>query len=591
MGQSVGDVFINLGLKKGNFDTGTKQAAATFKSFERQMKTAAVGIGTAIASAFSVGAIMKAGKEVLDNADKMAKLSQSTGVAVETLTSFKYAADLSGSSIENIIKGLQALSRNMLSAQAGTGEALMAFRALGIEVEESGKLLSSDAVLGKIADKFSEMEDGAAKTALAMRIFGDSGAELIPLLNAGSAGITEMREEAERLGLVMSKEMAQQAERVNDQMTRLQSMLSGVTIRVMDGLLPTLENLSEVYISTARNTDEMTEASMTLSAVVKSLATGVQVLGSTFKVAGTYIGGTAAAIVAFTKGELSEGLEILEMRNRDIEAETINAFEKINRIWDTETERRLRERHKIEAAYKIPAPSLETPTGTGNNFVTTDWGGVEPWRARQEAQIAIVQMQLETDLAVRDAEGLMATETTRIKNHTVTMADEMKVAITGWGSHFSRTLSDAVWGAELSFRSIAESFGRMITEMIIQKAVVEPLLGSFFGGGGKGFLGGLFGFAEGGTISEPIFGIGKSGRHYLFGEAGAEEVIPHSKISKVSGSLTNSSETTLNVNIIAADARSISDMMRRNPGAIIGPLREALQSGNHGLIGDIRSVV
>ena len=33
--------------------------------------------------------------------------------------------------------------------------------------------------------------------------------------------------------------------------------------------------------------------------------------------------------------------------------------------------------------------------------------------------------------------------------------------------------------------------------------------------------------ANGGIISEPIIGVGKSGRTYSFGEKGSETVIPH----------------------------------------------------------------
>lgn len=78
-------------------------------------------------------------------------------------------------------------------------------------------------------------------------------------------------------------------------------------------------------------------------------------------------------------------------------------------------------------------------------------------------------------------------------------------------------------------------------------------LGGGSGGGIFGFLGSLFGglfgggpstgaygvesyagigggYADGGTITEPIFGIGRSGRSYTLGESGPEEVVPHSRL-------------------------------------------------------------
>jgi len=81
--------------------------------------------------------------------------------------------------------------------------------------------------------------------------------------------------------------------------------------------------------------------------------------------------------------------------------------------------------------------------------------------------------------------------------------EDMENAVEGWGSNFSAQLTDAVWAADVSFASIAESFGRMLTQMVLQKTVVEPLLG-----GGLNFLGGLFGAGSaaptGGTFTSSI---------------------------------------------------------------------------------------
>jgi hypothetical protein len=187
----------------------------------------------------------------------------------------------------------------------------------------------------------------------------------------------------------------------------------------------------------------------------------------------------------------------------------------------------------------------------------------------------------------------------------------MKNAITGWGSHFAATLNDVVWSADVSFKSIAESFGRMITEMLIQKSLVEPLMsslmggfdgvfGSLFGGDGGGphiGAGGTtaFGMASGGVIAEPVFGIGMSGRSYMFGEGGEPEVvIPRSKISSGGSSGdpgAGSVQNNITVSIVAADARSFTEMTMRNPEAIVGPIRKALRSGDRGLISDMRGVI
>lgn len=65
---------------------------------------------------------------------------------------------------------------------------------MGIKVQDAnGNLKSSDQLLKEVAGKFAGYQDGAAKAALAQELFGRSGAELMPLLNAGAEGISAIQ--------------------------------------------------------------------------------------------------------------------------------------------------------------------------------------------------------------------------------------------------------------------------------------------------------------------------------------------------------------------------------------------------------------
>jgi hypothetical protein len=63
-------------------------------------------------------------------------------------------------------------------------------------------------VLLDLAERFKAMPDGAEKSALAGQIFGEAEAELIPFLNQGRDGITELTDELRSLGIEMSDESA-----------------------------------------------------------------------------------------------------------------------------------------------------------------------------------------------------------------------------------------------------------------------------------------------------------------------------------------------------------------------------------------------
>lgn len=203
-------------------------------------------LGAGLAAAFSGTAIVAGVKGVVDGADQLQKASQKYGIAVEQLSALKYAGALSDVSLETIGNGLKKLSVNMIDTAAGTGEAKDAFKALGLSVTEAGGgLKSSDQVLAEIADKFAGMEDGAGKTALAVKLFGRAGAELIPLLNQGSKGLADMKEEAEKLGVIVGGDLARKSEEFNDNLTRLGAAAEAFKIAIAQEALPTLSRFVE----------------------------------------------------------------------------------------------------------------------------------------------------------------------------------------------------------------------------------------------------------------------------------------------------------------------------------------------------------
>jgi len=90
--------------------------------------------------------------------------------------------------------------------------------------------------------------------------------------------------------------------------------------------------------------------------------------------------------------------------------------------------------------------------------------------------------------------------------------DDLKDAFTGWASNMSSTLNDVLWDSNSTFGDIATSFGKMITQMIIQTQILKPLMKELFGGEGESG-GGWFGslFSGGGGNEAPLSGMGGMG--------------------------------------------------------------------------------
>jgi lambda family phage tail tape measure protein len=181
--------------------------------------------------------------------DEFFKLSQKTGVSVEALTALDYAAKLSDVTTEGLTKALQKLSVAMFDTQVNGDEGSAALKALGVSATDAhGQIRPTEAVLLDLAGKFADMPDGADKAALAVKLFGKEGLAIIPFLNQGREGITALMEEAQRLGLVMSEDVARASEVFNDNLTRLSAIFEGVQRQIGAAVIPILADFTEQVI-------------------------------------------------------------------------------------------------------------------------------------------------------------------------------------------------------------------------------------------------------------------------------------------------------------------------------------------------------
>jgi len=210
----------------------------------KNLKMAVGGLSTAfkaLGAALAIGAFAKSAQDALQLADAVGKLSTRTGVAANTLFAYRNAAELADVSNEQLNTGLLQLSKNMLEAAKGTETYASAFRALGIAVtNESGQLRGADEVFEDIADRFAQLPDGATKAAVAMRLFGRSGAQLIPLLNGGSDALT-------KLGFGLSAEFTEKAQLFNDTMAGIGRRFREIQLQILDYFLPTFQMIGDAF--------------------------------------------------------------------------------------------------------------------------------------------------------------------------------------------------------------------------------------------------------------------------------------------------------------------------------------------------------
>lgn len=288
MAGNLGTLTLDLIAKTGNFTGPMDQAARLTKKNSDKMKAEMKALGVAFvaagtAAATAIGFFVKS---TIDAADDALKLSQAVGLSVESFQSLAFAAKLGGVEQEAFAKAIGKLSVTMADAGSGLKTQAAYFDALGISVfDATGKMRSSEDVLLDIADLFSTLEDGVDKSAIAMKVFGRTGATLIPTLNLGRAGIQALQEQAESLGIVIGEKSAKQAEIFNDSLTVLSAVSKGFWSQVTVQLLPAMNHITEALIDLTKDGTTAAAVAGALANTMKVLANVAVVVAGTFDVA------------------------------------------------------------------------------------------------------------------------------------------------------------------------------------------------------------------------------------------------------------------------------------------------------------------
>jgi hypothetical protein len=335
---TIGALRVELGLGTAQFDKGLKEAGAKLGGFGKLAAGAGVAVGAAMAGAAT--AMGMAVKSSLDAADQMGEMAEKVGMAVGALSKLSYAAKVNGVSSETLEKGLRRLADSMLKIRdGGGGAAANALNRLGVEVlDANGALRASSDVMTDLIGKFGAMPNGVVKTATAMELFGRSGADMIPLLNAGAEGLAELSAEAERLGLVIDDKTAAAAARFNDNLTRLMAVQDGITTQLAAELAPALAAVSDVLVDTANDAELMRQVGVGLDRTIRGLVTGALALAAGLQLAGNSARGMNEAVGLAARGRFGDAAKAFTDR-AEASVDSIESIRKqISRLWSDAAE-------------------------------------------------------------------------------------------------------------------------------------------------------------------------------------------------------------------------------------------------------------
>ena len=309
METQLGTLSVYLKMDAQNFKQNATAVTRDMKQMSTQLAnewgiSAKFIAGSAVAMATGIALAIRS---VINEADKMGGTSEQLGIAVDQLSALKYAAEQSDVSFETLTQSLTKLNMALGAVAGGNAEAnpaTLAFRALGVSAfDTSGKLKSSGDVLAEVADKFAGYKDGANKASLAIALFGEQGVKLTPMLNKGSAGIAALKDEAQRLGVVIDGDTARAAKEFNDVLARMSASGQGVAFALGKKLLPDMKLLAEAMEIATREGGSMDTVLDGVALSFKGIATGAILTAANI----TVMGGSLKTMIQFARDFVNVG--------------------------------------------------------------------------------------------------------------------------------------------------------------------------------------------------------------------------------------------------------------------------------------------
>lgn len=264
------------------------------------------GLGVSLAGIFTVGGFASMIKATISATGHFNDLAATAGVSAAKLMSLSKVAGFSGVSAEELAGSMNKMNLQLLKSGESGGGAAQALKAIGLNYNDFMKL-SPDQRMTTVANSMASYKDGSEKSAIAMALFGKSGAALVPVLkDIAIAGDLVVKATDEQIAM---------ADDFDDNLKRLDASGGKWKQTLAMGMLPALNDATEAILGAANETggfnDQLKQLSNngTLDQWTRGAITGITYLmdafsgvGNVFKSVGLIIGAGMAQIVTYIVG-------------------------------------------------------------------------------------------------------------------------------------------------------------------------------------------------------------------------------------------------------------------------------------------------
>jgi hypothetical protein len=176
---------------KDKMTVGLKRAQKSLDAFGKRAKT-----GAAVGGAAVFAGVTAAVKSAIDAGGELNDMMTRTGASGEGLFVMQKAFENAGIAASQVPAALNKMQKSLVGGNDG-------FDKLGLSIAGLMDMDATDA-FRSIAENIADVEDPSQRAAIAMEIFGKSGASLLALMNDGGA-FSQAEEQVGSLGKTLAE--------------------------------------------------------------------------------------------------------------------------------------------------------------------------------------------------------------------------------------------------------------------------------------------------------------------------------------------------------------------------------------------------
>lgn len=244
---TIGEFVDSIKLVGPALKTGAVAAGAFAASF-----TLAAGAGIAAGQAFNT--LTEDIQITADTADRLGVSFEFLQGIEGVLGAFNIEAD---EVIDNLFEMNLKLGETLATLNAGeqaTDDFAVQVRAMGLSFEELFALDPEERLLAFV-DAMSALPSETEKVAAAVAVFGESGRDLLSVLDDGSASLEEMIEQASQLGSQLSGQEIQRINEARSSLYELGLVVEGLKEQFLASFAPIFTTLTD-FLLVGRSTGE-----------------------------------------------------------------------------------------------------------------------------------------------------------------------------------------------------------------------------------------------------------------------------------------------------------------------------------------------